>query len=155
VGGGDLAAEGSALLVSDIVRRVGGGPNDAAFGGWNAGGIATMFAAGDFLNAPKTLDFFVTSLSISDPGEGALAVLELREGREGARVFEMFDDENELLEPPPVNASEAAATLPTELLTCGLLAIVDAYGLLDFASPWVTPAETILEVTSGFLARAR
>lgn len=33
--------------------------------------------------------------------------------------------------------------------------MVDAYGLVDFASPCVTPAETILEVTSGFLARAR
>lgn len=31
----------------------------------------------------------------------------------------------------------------------------DTYGLLDFVSPCVTPAETILEVTSGFLARAR
>lgn len=32
---------------------------------------------------------------------------------------------------------------------------MDTYGLLDFVSPCVTPAETILEVTSGFLARAR
>jgi len=150
-GGGDLAAEGSGALVSDVVRRVGGGPYDI-LGGWNAGGITT-FAVGAFLNAPKTLDFFVISLSISDPDEDALCALELREGREGARVLEAFEDENALLE--LLNASEAAATLPTELLTCGLLAIVDAYGLLDFASPCVTPAETILEVTSGLLARAR
>lgn len=151
MGGGDLAAAGSGVLVSDVVRRVGGGPNDDALGGWNAEGIATTFATGAFLNAPKTLDFFVTSLSISDPGKDAL---ELREGREGTRDFEAFEDENEF-EPPPVNASEAAATLPTELFTCGLLANVDAYGLLDFASPCVIPAETILEVISGFWARAR
>lgn len=106
------------------------------------------------MNAPKTLDFFETSLSISDPGVDAPSALELRVGREGASVLDAFDDENALLE-PPVNASEAAATLPAELLTCGLLAIVDTYGLLDFASPCVIPAETILEVTSGFLARAR
>lgn len=129
--------------------RLGGGPYDV-LSGWNAGGIAT-FAVGAFLNAPKTLDFFVTSLSISDPDEDALSALVLRVGREGARVLEAF----EALPEPPVNASEAAATLPTELLTCGLLAIVDTYGLLDFASPCVIPAETILEVTSGFLARAR
>lgn len=53
-GGGDLAAEGSGALVSDVVRRVGGGPYDI-LGGWNAGGITT-FAVGAFLNAPKTLD---------------------------------------------------------------------------------------------------
>lgn len=155
MGGGDLAAAGSTALVSDVVRRVGGGPNDDALGVWNAGGIAATLVTGVFLNAPKTLDFLVTSLSISDPGKDAPTVLELREGREGTRDFEAFEDENELFEPPPVNAREAAATLPTELLSCGLLAIVDAYGLLDFASPCVTPAETILEVTSGFLARAR
>lgn len=118
MGGGDLAAEeGSEALVSDVVRREGGGPNDDALGGWNAGGIDTKFDTGAFLNAPKTLDFFVTSLSISDPDEDALSALELRVGREGASVLEAFDDGNALLEPPPVNASEAAATLPTELLT--------------------------------------
>lgn len=147
MGGGDLAVGGSPAFVSDVVRR-GGGPNDDDDGAWNAGGIATTLATGDFLNAPKTLDFFVTSLSISDPGMDALKA---REGREGAGASEAFEA---LLE-PPLNASEAAATLPTELLTCGLLAMVDAYGLLDFASPCVTPAETILEVTSGLLARAR
>lgn len=57
MGGGDLAAEeGSEALVSDVVRRVGGGPNDAALGGWNAGGIDAKFDTGTFLNAPKTLD---------------------------------------------------------------------------------------------------
>lgn len=69
----------------------------------------------------KVQTFFVISLSISDPDEDALCALELREGREGARVLEAFEDENALLE--LLNASEAAATLPTELLTCGLLAI--------------------------------
>lgn len=134
MGGGDLVVEGSAVLVSDVVRRTGGGPY-VDLGSWKAGGIAT-FAVGAFLNAPKTLDFFVTSLSISDPDEDALSALELREGREGARDLETFEDNNELPAPPgPVNESEAAATLPTELLTCGLLAMVDAYGLLDFASP--------------------
>lgn len=118
MGGGDLAAEeGSEALVSDVVRR-GGGANDDALGGWNAGGIFAKFDTGAFLNAPKTLDFFVTSLSISDPDEDALSALELREGREGASVLEAFEDGNALFEPPPVNASEAAATLPTELLTC-------------------------------------
>lgn len=148
MGGGDLAVEDSTTFVSDIARRVGGGANDDDGGAWNAGGIATTFDTGDFLNAPKTLDFFVTSLSISAPG---IDTLEAREGREGASVREAFEA---LLE-PLLNASEAAATLPTELLTCGLLAMVDAYGLLDFASPCVTPAETILDVTSGLLARAR
>jgi hypothetical protein len=61
----------------------------------------------------------VTNLSISDPDEDALSALELRVGREGASVLEAFDDGNALFE-PPVNASEAAATLPTELLTCEL-----------------------------------
>jgi hypothetical protein len=104
---------------------------------------------GGFKREWKVRTFFVTSLSISDPGEGALAVLELREGREGARVFEMFDDENELLEPPPVNASEAAATLPTELLTCGLLAIwsTDSGSLgFEFKSACTTVTRTCEDV---------
>lgn len=114
MGGGDLALEGSAVAVSDVVRRTGGGPY-VVLGCWKAGGIAT-FAVGAFLNAPNMLDFFVTSLSISEPDEDALSALELRDGREGARDLEGFEDGKDL---PPENESDAAATLPTELLTSG------------------------------------
>lgn len=65
------------MLVSEVVRRTGGGPY-VFLGVWKAGGIATTFAEEFFLNAPRTLDFFVTSLSISDPEEAVLSALELR-----------------------------------------------------------------------------
>jgi len=69
---------------------------------------------------PRT--FLVTSLSISDPDEELLVALVLRCGRDG--VWSRAGVEGGPLPPPtPENASEAAATRPTELPTPGLLAI--------------------------------